>query len=226
VLRATSDFPHLKVLDLQRTAITGDIRDVGENDFSSLEQLTLPKGVYGGKEGCKFQNISDAPDVVRAVYLLKKQRPALKMEDWYGVLSRDSPEWYESAGEYHVSPPFSIHFVKAGPRVGYRWTTSCHMRNEPCEVNWLDPEPDRKSIDYEEYIARLQEINENDEVKLYRGFHQPPTEEEYNRLAAMKYESTKEDRDPYRGLDPEYAAELRARIAASKRYVEIHGLGI
>jgi len=49
--------------------------------------------------------------------------------------------------------------------------------NKPCEVNWLDPEPDRESSDYAKYIEELQDINS--QVGLYRGFHQPPTEEEY-----------------------------------------------
>ncbi len=50
-----ADFPHLKELVFDNTAyagdeyfrataVTGDIRDIGENDFSSLEVLTLPKG--------------------------------------------------------------------------------------------------------------------------------------------------------------------------------------
>jgi hypothetical protein len=70
-----ADFPHLKELDLLRTAVIGDIRDIGENDFSSLEELTLPHSVDGAK-GSTLQSISNAHDLVRAVYLLKKQRPA------------------------------------------------------------------------------------------------------------------------------------------------------
>ena len=66
-----ADFPHLKQLNLESTAVTGDIRDIGLSDFPSLEELDLPKGVYGGK-GYELQLISDAPDLMRAVYLLKK----------------------------------------------------------------------------------------------------------------------------------------------------------
>ena len=177
-----ADFPHLKELDLDDTAVTGDIRDIGNNDFSSLEELDLPHGVYGGM-GYEFQRISDGPDLVRALYLLKKQHPALsKTEYWYAVLSDDSPDWYESVEEDEDadSSPFYICFVNAGSRIGYRWTTH---RNRPCEVNWLDPEPDPESNDYEEYIEELQEINS--EVTFCRGFHQPPTREEYNRLLGL-----------------------------------------
>jgi hypothetical protein len=174
-----ANFPHLKELNLEDTAVTGDIRDIGETDFSSLEQLILPKEVYG-ISGCELQRVSDAPELVRAVYLLKKQRPALiNIILWYSQLSRDSPDWYESVEDdedYINPPPFLIQFVTAGSRVGYRWRT----RSNPCEVNWLDPEPDSDSSDYEIYSEELQKIE--NEVRLYRGFRQPPTEEEYRRL--------------------------------------------
>ena len=173
-----ADFPHLKVLELYNLdAVTGDIRDIGENDFSSLEGLHLPKGVYGGTD-YKFQHISDGPELIRAVYLLKKQRPALKMEDWQGKLSKDSPDWYVSMNS---SAPFYIRFVKAGSRIGYRWETDYEAHVDipytPCEVNWLDPEPDKESSDYAKYMEEFQKINS--EVEFYKGLYQPPTEEEY-----------------------------------------------
>ncbi len=180
-----ADFPHLKELDLEYTTVTGDIRDVSENDFTSLERLTLPKGVYGGV-GYEFQRISDAPGLIRAVYLFIKQHPALIMKywfgdfnRWYGVLSENSPDWYDYPGgdEEEETPPFLIVFVQVGARLGYRWRTNHGIL---CEVNWLDPEPDRESSDYAKYIEELQEIN--CKVNMYKGFHQPPTEEEYNRL--------------------------------------------
>ena len=102
------------------------------------------------------------------------------IDDWYrecgGKLSEDSPDWYEAVDD---PPPFYIHFVQAGSRVGYRWQTR-YDGGDPCEVNWLDPEPDSESSDYEEYIKTLRQIEIR--VTTYRGFHQPPTEEEYHRL--------------------------------------------
>jgi hypothetical protein len=167
-----AEFPHLKELELcNLDAVTGDIRDIGDNDFSSLEQINLPKGVYGGTD-YKYQRISDAHDLVRAVYLLKKQRPALKMEDWQVKLSEDSPDWYVSMNS---SAPFYIRFVKAGYRIGYRWETEYACN--PCEVNWLDPEPDRGTSVYTKYIEELQRIKRW--IGTYRGFQQPPTEDEY-----------------------------------------------
>ena len=172
-----ADFPHLKELKLNGTAVTGDIRYISEHDFSSLECLILPKGVYGGRD-YELQRISDAPEVVRAVYLFNKHRPALSIKYWYGNLSKDSPDWYESVEEDEVSPPFDISLVQAGSRIGYRWES--FNGDHPCEVNWLDPEPSRESSDYGKYTEELQGINSH--VNMYRGFHQPPTEEEYNRL--------------------------------------------
>jgi hypothetical protein len=69
-----ADFPQLRALYLMDTAVTGDIRDIGKDDFSSLEQLTLPKGIYGGF-GYELLRISDAPELMRAFYLLKKEHP-------------------------------------------------------------------------------------------------------------------------------------------------------
>ncbi len=174
-----ADFPHLKKLDLRNTAVRGDIRDIGENDFSSLEELDLPRGVYGAM-GYEFQRISDGPEFIRAVYLLKKQRPALiNIILWYGELSGDSPDRYESVDEDEDNKvlPFHICFVEAGSRVGYRWENV--DSTNPCEVNWLDPEPDRDSSEYEIYVEELRKMRQ---VNFYRGFHQPPTEEEYRRL--------------------------------------------
>jgi len=170
-----ADFPHLETLNLHFTVVTGDIREIGEQDFSALEQLVLPCGVYGGK-GYKFQRISDAPDVIGALYSFKKQRPTLQI-DWYGILSGDSPDWYWGFDDNDEYPPLFTVFVQAGSSVGYRWETNF---NDSCEVNWLDPEPAKESSDYKQYIEELHEIEQ--QVDTYSGFHQPPIEEEYHRL--------------------------------------------
>ena len=186
-----ADFPNLKVLELFDTAVTGDIRDISENDFSSLEHLALPKGVYGGR-GYEFGRISDAPDLVNTLYLLVKQRPALSLlKEWYGCVHEDSPDFYDSVedaqGYCPMYPsPLYICFVQAGPRIGYRWqdydssSDNEHDQYSACEVIWLDPEPEKESSDYGKYINELQEINSQESV--YKGFHLPPTEAEYRGL--------------------------------------------
>jgi len=167
-----ADFPRLKELDLGLTDVTGDIRKIGEQDFLALETLVLPDGVYGGK-GYEFQNISDAADVAKAVYSIKKQRPSLLLEDWYGRLSSHSPDWYD---DWFERAPLHICLVEAGSRLGYRWESES---GHSCEVIWLDPEPEleRESSDSEEYIEQLHHIESR---VFFRGFFQPPTEEEYN----------------------------------------------
>ncbi len=180
-----ADFPHLKEFSLAHTGVTGDIRDIGKNDFSSLEELDLPKGVYGG-DGYELQRISDGPDLMRTVCFFVKQRPNLiesfQYLDW--ELSEDSPDYYIDS-RTSTQFPFYIVFVLAGPRIGYRWK-ACYHGGHPCEVNWLEPEPDSGSSDYDEYIEKLQEINRKG-ANLYRGFYQPPTEEEYNRIVDEYY---------------------------------------
>ena len=52
-----ADFPRLKELDLNCIDVRGDIQDIGENDFLSLEQLTLPDRIYGDR-GYELQRIS------------------------------------------------------------------------------------------------------------------------------------------------------------------------
>ncbi len=215
-----ADFPHLKKLDLCYTAVTGDIRDIGGNDFSTLEHLKLPKGVYGGK-GYELQSISDGPDLMRTLYLFGKQRPALhKMKDFcgnklYWQLSQDSPDWYDWVdGVSNETTPFNIQFVQAGSRLGYQWYAnelgSCaSLRGNTCEVNWLDPEPDKESSDYAKYLEELQVINRH--VNIYRGFHQPPTEEEY-------YGLLEEYADESDEFDDELANEILLRIREEWRH--------
>jgi hypothetical protein len=49
-----------------------------------------------------------------------------------------------------------------------------------CEVNWIDPEPGKGSSGYSKYIYQLQKIGRD--VDKYKGFHQPPTQAEYNKI--------------------------------------------
>lgn len=172
-----ADFSRLRCLDLSNTSVTGDIRHIDEQSFPSLELLLLPSGVYGGT-GYEFQSISDAHHVVMAVYHIHQQRPNI-LKDWYGKLSEDSLDWYlGGVDDVGVdTAPLYIVFVEAGSRVGYRWE-SANYDPHPCEVIWLDSEPDIHSIDYDVYIEELHAIEQQ---VVYRGYYQPPTEEQYTR---------------------------------------------
>jgi hypothetical protein len=203
-----SDFPCLKELDLYETPVTGDIRDIGENDFSSLECLDLPKSVYGGSH--EFDRISDAPDLVNTLYLLVKQRPALSLlKEWYGRLCRRSPDWYDSVeddpyGSY--PPPLCIGFVQAGPRIGYRWRTN-QIDPCACDVIWLDPEPDVESSDYAIYVDELQQIGSR--VDLFNGFERPPEEDEYREIVVpLVSREGLTERYYYEESDEEYDSDI------------------
>jgi hypothetical protein len=188
-----ADFPHLKKLDLIHTNVAGDIRNVGESDFLALESICLPKGVYGGM-GHELQRISDARGVISTLHSIRQQRPIL-LKRWYAVLSEDSPDWYFLNDEgnddrvFLVFPnvaPMDIVFVQAGQRIGYRWQSESKYPRIRCEVNWLDPEPSRESIDYKKYTKELQKIER--QARYLRGFYEPPTREQFRRLYSRRLE--------------------------------------
>jgi len=178
-----ANFPRLKSLILRQVdSITGDIRDIGEHDFSKLEYLHLPESVYGG-DRYKIMRISDARELIATIYSLKKQRhrhPSLfEHFNWY--LSESSPDWYEEEFDYL----FSFCIVRAGSRLGWRWERRFGIPKleHHFEVKWLDPLPDKKSSEYGSYIQALQEIESDmNQYPFFRGYREPPTEAVYNRL--------------------------------------------
>eukprot|EP00985_Skeletonema_marinoi_P020638 scaffold12330_cov83-Skeletonema_marinoi.AAC.17 len=129
-----------------------------------------------------------------------QRTPTLFKEDLFSYsyafhwrLSEDSPDWYAyDDGSEVPKPPFHLQLVQAGSRLGWVWCSygcndeeyddededKCHS----CEINWLDPEPSRssESSGYETYIEALQRIERR--IDFYKGYHQPPTLAEYNRL--------------------------------------------
>eukprot|EP00985_Skeletonema_marinoi_P020501 scaffold12212_cov86-Skeletonema_marinoi.AAC.3 len=191
-----ADFPRLKSLTLYYcSGVTGDVREIGENDFPVLERLHLGEGAISSTRH-EFQRIADVPSAAEAIYRLNRRDPPLikivknsDYLDWNWSLSRDSPEWYaknDKAG--HPPPPLFVDFVRAGSRVGWRWKAKVrnNKNSNTCEINWLDPEPDRESNDYDVYTRELQSIQED--VFCFEGYHQPPTEEEYKRLCQEYYD--------------------------------------
>jgi hypothetical protein len=197
-----ADFPHLKDLFMFTVdRVKGDIRDIGENDFPMLEELDLSccKAIIGSQH-YSFQRISDVPAFMNDVHRLLKRNIMNDRCQW--SLSEDqSPDWYEAEvnnneDEEIPGPPFDIRLVQAGPRLGWAWGFHTYIGDDSpcdsCEINWLDPEPDRDSSDYENYIQELQAIeggedffNSSDQIcqiNFFRGCYQPPTEEEYKRL--------------------------------------------
>ena len=180
-----ADFPHLKVLSLKNTAVTGNLLDIDEHHFPQLQSLSLPDQVYG-VDGYKFQRIAEMTDFIHKVYHLNQKRRNPKfLLNWTWHLSEDSPDWYRSLG--YPQLPFSIELVKAGPRLGYRWFGVYVVQSDDddgptqyCEMNWLDREPEKESSGYEIYFQKLERILRD--IDFYRGYSQPPTQDEYHRL--------------------------------------------
>ena len=77
-----------------------------------------------------------------------------------------------------------LKFIHAGSRFGWSWCTFKDDHNEykkqVCEIDCLDPVPSTESSDYGAFTEELQRIEQC--VDVYRGFYQPPAEEEYQRL--------------------------------------------
>eukprot|EP00984_Skeletonema_dohrnii_P024924 scaffold14060_cov71-Skeletonema_dohrnii-CCMP3373.AAC.1 len=179
-----TDFPRLKKLDLTLTFATGDIRNIRRNDFPALENLSLPATVHGGMF-YNFQSISDVPDFMHTIHSLLQRTPTLFREIWLSrafawSLSGQSPDRY--AGIIgNQSPPFDLQLIRAGSRRGWSWCSfGSENERHSCEINWLDPEPSSDSSDYVAYIEDLQRVERN--IDFYRGYYNPPTEDEYNRL--------------------------------------------
>jgi len=179
-----ADCPRLTVLNLDHTSVTGDVRDIGENDFPTLESLDLPRTVCGGV-GYEFQLISEVPSFMQAIYLLLQRTPTLFEKEtlriafyWRlaGRILECSPDFYDFESSCPF-PPFRLQIIQAGSRLGWSW---CTHDDHSCEINWLDPKPSRESSGYKAYAEELQGIERN--VGFYRGYSQPPTLAEYNRL--------------------------------------------
>jgi hypothetical protein len=194
-----ADFPQLKSLILcQMDSITGDIRGMSETTFPKLENLALPKNVYGGQE-YKIMRISEAMDLIATIYSIKKQHcrhPSL-FESFSWFLSESSPDWYEEEFAY----PFSFCFVRAGSRLGWRWERQfTYTPTYQFEVNWLDPLPTKGSSEYQSYTEALQDMQiRMDRFPFFKGYHQPPTEAVYNRLE-RQYRPSQEEMEMWENL--------------------------
>eukprot|EP00984_Skeletonema_dohrnii_P035737 scaffold35868_cov261-Skeletonema_dohrnii-CCMP3373.AAC.1 len=181
-----ADFPRLRELDLNGTAVTGHIRDIHGQDFPALEDLTLPRTVHGGMK-YEFQNISDVPSFMHTIHLLLQRIPTLfdideRLPAFYWRLSIDSPDWYDFDETIGCpNPPFDLQIIEAGSRLGWSWCTYDYDGFfYSCEINWLDPEPSSQNSDYQTYIEDLQRIELR--IDFYRGYYEPPTEQQYRRL--------------------------------------------
>ena len=191
-----ADFPFLRELNLLGTAVTGDIREISGSNFPALQDIVLPETVAGGS-GYEFQLISEVPSIMHAIHLLTQRNIMQFREGYYWrsrrwALSRNSPDWYALYDDLRpiLAPPFKLQIIRAGSRLGWSWYSSGWDNNLGdevnlgCEVNWLDAEPSSESSDYENYVGALQLLRTIGILgtDFYRGYYEPPIEQEYLRL--------------------------------------------
>ena len=189
-----TDFSQLEVLNLRNlwgtVSYSGDIRSLKGHHFPKLQTLDLTSRGTSDISGYSvLERISDAAVLMQSLYPLKKRSPSLfKTDDcdednrWHAHkwhLNSDSPDKYEAEPK-KTSPPSSVVFVQAGPRLGWQWVNSDWRNTSGCEVNWLDPEPCEESDDYARYVDELKIVQQR--INVYAGFYGPPTEEEYKRV--------------------------------------------
>ena len=125
---------------------------------------------------------------MQAIHPLLKRFPE-SFNDASWRLSKDSPDWYDE--DDGPMPPLEIQLVFAEELLcGWRWCCSDIDWDDEivhnCEVNWLDPEPLAKSMVTQStifdsfYNVSMHSIDSK--TDFYRGYYEPPTEEEYRRL--------------------------------------------
>jgi hypothetical protein len=204
-----ADFPRLMVLDLGETNVTGDIRDIKGHDFPALERLNLTESVHGG-QCYEVQSIAEVPSFMHAIHLLLQRNPSMfslvhthrsghshnslyylrlspNSSDRYAfdhgeIRTKHPHRDYEDERDLPPLPPFKLLVIRVGSRLGWSWCSdsSCYYYTESCEINWVDPEPRKGSIEYEAYIEELHRPWIS--IDFYRGHHQPPTKEKYHHL--------------------------------------------
>lgn len=173
-LMVLADFPYLQRIGIRCTNITGDIREIGSNDFVSISELFLGDGIYGN---VSFDHIDDVPGIMKAKYNLMK-RPTIFGEHDFDdemYLSEDSLQFYHAPEGMPPNPPFWVKFVYAGRRSGWKFT-NCTTGGD-CETEWFEPAPLVTDEGYDKYVKESIRVNKN--VTLFRGFTEPPTHEEY-----------------------------------------------
>jgi len=119
------EFSVLQKLNVTGTAVSGDIRTIGLDNFPVLKDLALSKHVYGGGD---LQRVHDAPSLMEALYQFKKRLPnvGLLIRRWR--LARDSPDHYNFHNHHSRAPLFLVEFVQVGSRTGWQWTNAVSQR--------------------------------------------------------------------------------------------------
>jgi hypothetical protein len=190
-----ANFPHLKSLRLRQTKVTGQLRDIGDNDFPKLEVLNLPSTVVGG-DRYEIQRVAEAKELINDLLPLRRKRPELFSDRYFHwKLSDESedianPRMDEYMPDYHN---YCFSFVQAGSRLGWRWEKKFdYTPDHPFEVHWLDPVPNKKSNDYQAYADVAKSFIPSGAGRFFKGLYEPPSYTVFNRLSRNYVPSAEE----------------------------------
>lgn len=196
-----ADFPNLKSLTLHQTKVTGQLRDIGHNDFPMLEVLKLPSTVVGGNR-YEIQRVAEAKELINDLLPLRRKRPDLFSDNYfYWKLSDESEDIanprMDFMPDYHN---YCFYFVQAGSRLGWRWEQKFdYTPDHPFEVHWLDPVPSKKSNDYQAYADVAKSFIPSGTERFFKGLYEPPSYIVYNRLS-RNYVPTAEEMEIWENL--------------------------
>lgn len=195
-----ADFPNLKSLSLRQTKVTGQLRDIGDNDFPVIEVLKLPSTVVGG-DRYEIQRVAQAKELINDLLPLRRKRPELFSDRYFhwklSDESEDIADPRDFMPDYHN---YCFSFVQAGSRLGWRWEKKFdYTPDHPFEVHWLDPVPNKKSNDYQAYADVAKSFIPSGTGRFFKGLYEPPSYTVFNRLS-RKYVPSAEEMEIWENL--------------------------
>ena len=181
---ALGEFLALRHLCLRNTNIRGDIRIIQPRHFPSLKELDIAQNchIFGSKPLMTTEEARDLFSAWHRILSHPRPLPISEVVKQKVDLHTSSPEYYRPGRytRYERYPPLTVSFVLVGPRIGYQWRNKFGMT---CDINWLDAEPDATHDRYYvAYRAALRKLELEHQGSLYRGYSEPPTEEEWRQI--------------------------------------------
>ncbi|EJK73513.1 hypothetical protein THAOC_04859, partial [Thalassiosira oceanica] len=173
-------FPNLEVLNLSHCKVIGDVELLAVTDFPNAKQLHMPKVLASFAQSTRILH-------VLAGLAKRHTSPCITTVQ----LSEQSSDFYGIAEErgYKIGhvPPFTLEIVKAGPRVGWRWTNTEKYEKHSCDLIWLDPMPLGEN-DVSEFNEAVQLLEADLEDNLYKGKCAPLSKDAYHDLCREEEE--------------------------------------
>ncbi|EJK72664.1 hypothetical protein THAOC_05781, partial [Thalassiosira oceanica] len=178
-------FPNLEVLNLSHCKVIGDVELLAVTDFPNAKQLHMPKVLASFAQSTRILH-------VLAGLAKRHTSPCITTVQ----LSEQSSDFYGIAEErgYKIGhvPPFTLEIVKAGPRVGWRWTNTEKYEKHSCDLIWLDPMPLGEN-DVSEFNEAVRLLEADLEDNLYKGKCAPLSKHAYYDLCREEKEKRRKE---------------------------------